>query len=192
MTHGRSEWHLEEEVAENVISTIMSFGSALERLAQTADKLAVEDEENLRDLLLFILNANYQGAATGETFLGNGKTDVLLRWRDKNAFIGECKFWKGPRKFLEAVEQLIGRYTVWRDTRVAIILFIRDTVDITAAIDKARTQLADYPRTMQAISPDEPAKRSDYLVHAAGDQQRVIRLSLLPVIIPRVGSIRSI
>jgi hypothetical protein len=71
----------------------MSFTSALERLAETANKLAGENEETIRDLLLFILNSNYQGAATGETFIGHGKSDVLLRWHDRDAFIGECKYW---------------------------------------------------------------------------------------------------
>ncbi|WP_422750521.1 hypothetical protein [Micromonospora sp. WMMD1219] len=96
---GREEWHLAEQIAEDITGTIMSFTAALERLVRSASKLVGEDEETIRDFLLFILNANYQGAVTGETFLGRGKTDILLRWRDRDAFIGECKFWHGPAKF---------------------------------------------------------------------------------------------
>ena len=40
-----------------------------------------------------------EGQATGETFNAAGKTDILLRIDGKNVFIGECKFWKGPKAF---------------------------------------------------------------------------------------------
>ncbi|PZG12735.1 hypothetical protein C1I95_25225 [Micromonospora craterilacus] len=183
---GTQEWHLAEQIAEDITATIMSFTAALERLVRSASKLLREDEETIRDFLLFILNANYQGAATGETFLGDGKTDILLRWRDRDAFIGECKIWHGPAKFAEAVDQLLG-YTVWRDTRVALILFIRDRVDTSAVINRAGACLAQHPRLLQAITPDEPTRRRDYLLHAGGDQKRVIRLSLLPVVLPQAS-----
>ncbi|WP_344454441.1 hypothetical protein [Actinocorallia aurantiaca] len=185
MAAGQPEWHLQEGIAEQVISTITSFTTALERLVLTADKLASEDEETLRDLLLFILNANFRGQVTGETFTGRGKSDILLRWQDHNAFIGECKFWNGSTKFKETIDQLDG-YTVWRDARVALIIFIRDRANITQAIETARTVLAEHPRTLQPLSPADPARRSDYLMHGSDDRQRVIRLSLLPVVIPRV------
>ena len=48
----------------------MPFNAAMERLTATANKLAGEDEATIRDLLLFILNAHYQGLATGETLAG--------------------------------------------------------------------------------------------------------------------------
>jgi hypothetical protein len=182
---GSPEWHLEETIAEDVIATIMSFTSALERLTVTADKLAGENEETIRDLLLFILNSNYQGAATGETFLGYGKTDVLLRWRDRDAFIGECKYWHGGAKFTLAIEQLLGRYTIWRDTRVALILFIRNASNISEIINKAKDCIINSDRLIQAITPVEPDRRRDYLVRAANDDHRVIRLALIPVVIPR-------
>jgi hypothetical protein len=38
------------------------------------------------------LNSHYEGAATGETFNGTGKTDILVRHGLDNAFIGQCKF----------------------------------------------------------------------------------------------------
>jgi hypothetical protein len=187
LSDGTPEWHLEQEIAEDIIVTIMSFTAALERLVRTADKLAGEDEETIRDLLLFILNANYQGAATGETFVSEGKADILLRWRDRNAFIGECKFWKGPATLDKALDQLLNRYTVWRDTWVALILFLRDVADATAAIDKAGAQIAEHPRLLQAITAVEPTRRRDYLLSSSRDQQRVVRLSLLPVVVPRAS-----
>jgi hypothetical protein len=139
----------------------------------------------IRDLLLFILNSNYQGAATGETFMGYGKTDILLRWRDRDAFIGECKYWGGSAKFTLAIEQLLGRYTIWRDTRVALILFIRNISSISEIIDKANDCILSSDRLIQALTPLEPDRRRDYLLRAANDDQRVIRLALIPVVISR-------
>lgn len=182
---GSPEWHLEETIAEDVIATIMSFTSALERLTVTANKLAGENEETIRDLLLFILNSNYQGAATGETFIGYGKSDILLRWHNRDAFIGECKYWYGSEKFTPAFEQLLGRYTIWRDTRVALILFIRDISNISEIIDKADDCIVKSDRLIQALTPVESDRRRDYLVRAVNDDQRIIRLALIPVVIPR-------
>jgi hypothetical protein len=79
---------------------------------------------------LMLLNANCEGTGGevfvgGETENGAGKTDILVRHQGLNAFIGECKFWDGPSKFGEAIEQLLS-YTVWRDTKAAIISSSRD------------------------------------------------------------------
>ena len=100
----------------------------MERLPITAQKF---DEEGIRDIALFILNANYQGEAAGEVFNGAGKTDIMLNYRDRNAFIGEIKFWPGPERFSDAVDQLLS-YTVWRDTKAALILLIKDVRATTA------------------------------------------------------------
>jgi hypothetical protein len=185
LASGIPDHYLEAKVAEHIVTTIMSFTAALERLNTTADKLAGEDEETIRDLLLFILNSNYQGAATGETFVGHGKTDILLRWRNRGAFIGECKFWTGSKKFTEAISQLLDQYTVWRDTQVALILFIRDIVGISDVIEKASACIVNSGRLIQAITPEEPDRRRDYFVRSANDERRTIRLTLLPVVIPR-------
>jgi hypothetical protein len=189
ISSGVKEWHLEDQIAEHIIDTVISFNTALERLVRTASKLTEEGEPTIRDLLLFILNASYQGAATGETFVGHGKTDILLRWHNRDAFIAECKIWTGGEHFMLALEQLLDRYTIWRDTRVAIVLFIRDIKDIQSIIDKARDCITKHHRTLQPLKAQEPSKRSDFLIHAKTDEQRIIRLSLLPVIIPKQYSV---
>jgi hypothetical protein len=117
--------------------------------------------------------------------MGYGKTDILLRWRDRDAFIGECKYWGGSAKFTLAIEQLLGRYTIWRDTRVALILFIRNISSISEIIDKANDCILSSDRLIQALTPLEPDRRRDYLLRAANDDQRVIRLALIPVVISR-------
>jgi hypothetical protein len=77
------------------------------------------DEEALRQHFLVQLNGQFEGKATGETFNIAGKTDILLREGDRNVFIAECKFWKGPKAFSEAIEQLLGetaRQRSWYST----------------------------------------------------------------------------
>lgn len=83
------------------------------------------DEEALRSHFLVQLNGHYQGQATGETFNYKGKTDILIRSQGRNIFIAECKFWAGPKKLRETIDQLLG-YSSWRDTKTAIVVFNRN------------------------------------------------------------------
>lgn len=182
---GAPEWSLADDMAEGIITTIAGFSSALERLPLTADRLIGEDEETLRDVLLFILNANYGGLVTGETFIGKGKADLLLRWKDRDAFVGECKIWKGPAAFSQAIDQLLDRYTLWRHSRVALIVFIRDTANTTSHIESAHETLLKHSRTQLAHPSPEPMRRRDYTVAASADERRPATLSLLPVVLPR-------
>ena len=93
------------------------------------------DEEALRSHFLVQLNGHYQGQATGETFNYEGKTDILIRSEGRNIFIAECKFWSGPKKLTETIDQLLG-YSSWRDTKTAVVLFNRnrDFSKVLAAI----------------------------------------------------------
>jgi hypothetical protein len=137
----------------------------------------------LRDLALFILNSHWEGAARGEVFNGKGKTDILLPWKDRNAFISECKFWKGPKGFSETIDQLMG-YLVWQDTKAAIILFIRSG-EASEVIEKADECVKQHPSFKSASAAADPMMRRDYVLASATDSQRFIKLALLPVVIPR-------
>lgn len=95
------------------------------------------NEESLRFLLLVPLNGHYEGDATGETFNYEGKTDILVRVEGKNIFIGECKVWRGSKKLSETIDQVL-RYSSWRDTKVAIIVFNRKKI---------------FSRVLEAIPP---------------------------------------
>jgi hypothetical protein len=184
------EWSLAEAVYEQVIKTITGFTRALERRPASASQL-LPDEETLRDWILFLLNANYEapdGSAVfmgGEIVNGKGKTDILARHQDRNAFIGECKFWDGPRKFDEAIAQLLD-YTVWRDAKAAVILFITRR-NSTAAITSAAGRLARHAHCRQAKVPADPSMRRDYVFVSPHDDQRTISLALLPVVVPKIS-----
>ncbi|WP_426561351.1 hypothetical protein ACPPVT_14340 [Angustibacter sp. McL0619] len=183
---GASEYRLAVDIADSLVAQIQAFGKALERSPVTADRVAGADEQSLRDVLLFILNANWSGQATGETFVNRGKSDILLRWRDRDAFIAECKIWDGASKFREGVDQLLDRYVVWRDTRVAMILFIRDTKNVSAAIREAHKVLESHPSTLGCpTSTADVAEPRDFTLNSPNDKRRAIKLTLIAVVIPR-------
>lgn len=177
---GGDEEGLAVEIADALVDLIRSFSTALERTPVTASKLLVEDEESVRDVLLFLLNANWKGTVSAETFLGEGKTDILLRWRNRDAFIGECKIWKGKRAFDAGLDQLLDKYTVWRATRVAMILFIRERADVTSVIEKARETIRSHAR---CIGPSGTTLDA-YLMKAQHDQRKIVTLELISVVLP--------
>jgi hypothetical protein len=139
--------------------------------------------------LIFLLNANYQDDADGEVFIGgetingSGKIDILVRHKGRNAFIGERKFWEGPKKFIDAIDQLLG-YVVWRDTKAALILFITRK-DPIAVIHKADICLCEHGQSRSASKPANPLQRRDYVLASPADTDRLISLALIPVVIPQ-------
>lgn len=183
---GDREWRLDTPIYERMIQTITKFGHALERRPRSAAPL-LHDEETIRDWLMFNLSTNYEAPDGSELFIGgevengNGKTDILVRHRNRNVFIAECKFWHGPQKFDEAIQQLLG-YTTWRDTKAAIILFITNK-NASAAIDSAGARLTAHAACKEAPVPAAPYERRDYRFTHPDDSQRVISLALLPVVI---------
>jgi hypothetical protein len=127
------------------------------------------------------LNSNFEGSARGEVFNGAGKTDILIQHDDRNAFIGECKVWRGEKQFGDAIDQLVG-YTVWRDTKAALILFIRSG-NATEILAKADAKLRAHARFESARTTTDADSRTDYLLHAKDDPARLIRVALLPFVL---------
>ena len=64
--------------------------------------------------MILMLNTHYAGMVHAEAFNSDGKTDILIREEDKNVFIGECKFYDGPKTVTDTLKQIFG-YTTWRD-----------------------------------------------------------------------------
>lgn len=178
---GEPIYALEKSIASTLVHTIRSFGQALERQPVVAQRLRGEDEESIRDVLLFILNANWEGQVTGETFQGEGKTDILLRWENRNAFIGECKIWKGEVHFSKGIDQLLG-YTVWRDTRAALVVFVKKK-DATAILAKARNSVASHALFLHWLQDEDGHDFPDAVLESPHDKQRTIQMSLIPVVL---------
>ena len=124
---------LEEQTYNEILDICANMALVMERSPKAYSKM---DEEAIRTQFLMQLNAQYEGQATGETFNGNGKTDILIRNNNQNIFIGECKFWKGEKAFLETIDQLLG-YVTYRDTKTAILLFVKKN-DFTSIVQKLK------------------------------------------------------
>ena len=111
---------------KDILKIIYEAGKNMEKKPSLYEN---KDEEGLRDQFLFILETRYEGTtATGETFNKRGKTDLLMKHSkdNSNLFIAECKFWHGRSAFHKAISQLFERYLTWRDSKVALIFFVRN------------------------------------------------------------------
>jgi len=113
---------LEEANYQAILGIIQSMALVMERSPSAFQTMG---EENLRQHFLVQLNGHFEGAASGETFNFSGKTDILIRVKERNIFIAECKFWAGEKTLLDTITQLL-RYLSWRDTKAAVLVFNRN------------------------------------------------------------------
>lgn len=112
---------IDEKEYQHILDVMRGMALMMERSPRTFTKLK---EEEIRDHFLLQLNGYYKGNALGETFNGKGKTDILVREKDKNLFIGECKIWQSADGINEAIDQLLS-YLTWRDTKAALVVFVK-------------------------------------------------------------------
>ena len=113
---------LPEQTFVEILDIVDDLGLNIERSVERVRDL---DEESLRDIFLIGINSHYAGLATGETFNRTGKTDILLRYDNKNLFVAECKFWKGQSQYKDAIDQLLDNLTV-RDTQASLLIFSKN------------------------------------------------------------------
>ncbi len=139
------------------------------------------DEEALRSHFLVQLNGHYQGQATGETFNYEGKTDILIRSEGRNIFIAECKFWSGPKKLSETIDQLLG-YSSWRDTKTAVVIFNRnrDFSKVLSAIPEAVRAHPQYKKDL----PGSTETVFRYLFANRDDRNRELYLTVMAFDVP--------
>lgn len=169
---------MDDAIFEAAVDVLRAGGVELERLPETTLALP---EEGRRNLLLVALNSQFEGRAGGEMFNGSGKTDILLRVDGRNVFIAEIKIWHGTKAFTAAIDQLLG-YTVWRDSKAVLILFI-ETKNGTAIIDKAAAAIAEHPRHRKTVAASRPDERRDFIFEGDADPARDIHLTFLPFVV---------
>ncbi|WFF42342.1 hypothetical protein EVC62_12965 [Salinicola endophyticus] len=164
---------------EQAIKIMQDMTLVMER---SPEAFKTMDEEALRQHFLVQLNGQFEGKATGETFNMEGKTDILLREGERNVFIAECKFWKGPKAFREAIDQLLG-YATWRDGKTVILIFNRgtETSTVLAGVDATTKAHANFKRIVDW--PHESGFR--YVFHANSDTNRELILTLLVFHVPK-------
>ena len=120
----------------DILETIKHTASTFERTPGSYKSML---EEDLRNVLLAALNATYKGEATGEAFRNKGKTDICIERQSREAFVAECKIWKGAKEIDSAISQL-DSYLTWRDCKTALIFFVRRK-DFLTILKKAKEVL---------------------------------------------------
>lgn len=169
---------LDAKIYAQILKIIHDVGKQFERLPST---YSGKEEEHLRDHMLLILEPNFEGAATGETFNKSGKTDILLRHEGKNVFIAELKYWHGKKGFLETISQLLG-YLTWRDSKAAVVMFVRNR-DFMAVLETAKDSIAEHENYLGFVNEQEEGWYS-YRFHLNGDKNREVKLAVMLFHIP--------
>lgn len=167
---------------EHILDVLQNMVQVMERSPSAFETM---DEESIRSHFLVQLNGHYEGQATGETFNYEGKTDILVRSEGKNIFIGECKFWSGPKMLTETIDQVLG-YTSWRDTKVAIIVFNRNknfSLVLSSIVETAKAH-TNFKRELRG-STDTTFR---YCFSHKGDKNRELFLTVLAFDVPQSAS----
>lgn len=130
-------WYILDKDYSYIKGVISQECNSFEHSPGACQKL---NEEEIRDMLLRTLNTHFDSMATGETFSKTGKTDIRIQFKNKAAYIAECKIWHGISEFKKAIEQLFS-YTTWKDIKTSLIIFNKDNKDFSSIIDKVKTGL---------------------------------------------------
>lgn len=169
---------LSMEHYEHILRVIQNMAHVMERSPSAFTRM---DEEALRTHFLVQLNGHFEGAATGETFNYSGKTDILIRVDGRNVFIGECKFWGGPKKLTETIDQLLS-YSSWRDTKTAVIIFNKRK-NFTAVVQAIPAVVESHPNFKRHLGrPTETNFR--YVMSHRDDPNRELTLTVLAFDVP--------
>jgi hypothetical protein len=168
---------LEERIFEHILGVIRMQARQMEQSPGTYSGMG---EEARRDTLVATLNTHYEGRAHAEAFNHAGKTDILIRYEGRNLFICECKFWSGPKGFTDTTDQLF-RYAGWRDTKLAIVMFVR-TKGLTGVLENAKATLEAHPQFVAWKEAEETELRAT--MHWTGDRERLADLNVFFVHLP--------
>jgi len=143
---------IQRKSVEAVLELINSQGRQFEITPKVFSELG---EEELRDIILSMLNAVFQGSATGETFVKKGKTDIHLQMNiDGGILSAECKFWGGEKLYCETIDQHFG-YLTWRQNYAIQITFSTKqgfSEVIGKAMDSAKSHSTYFGNSFREIS----------------------------------------
>jgi len=173
------EPHVEMAVYEDILHTIDSMGQVIEL---TPNAFSGMDEESLRFVFLVPLNLQYEGQATGETFNYEGKTDILIKVKGRNAFIAECKIWGGEKLLLDTIDQLL-RYLPWRDTKTAILLFNRNK-NLSSVLKQIPDIVTKHPNCIRHVTSYKRETGFRFIMRQRDDPDREMLLTVLVFDVP--------
>lgn len=175
----KSEPSLPDEDYEHILSVLEKTSAVMERSPQAFEAMG---EEDIRWHFVLQLNGHFEQPATGETFNGSGKTDILLPYEGRNLFTAECKFWKGPKMLLDTLSQMLG-YVTWRDTKTALLIFNRNQ-NHTTVVKKIVEAVSQHPYYKRDLGP-RGETHLRYLFHQPGDANREVHVAILVFNVPR-------
>jgi len=164
---------------EHILSVMENMALVMERSPSAFRSMG---EEDLRQHFLVQLNGHYEGNATGETFNYEGKTDILICSGGKNLFIAECKYWDGPKKLIETIDQLLG-YLSWRDTKAAIVLFNRQK-DFSRVVGSIPGIVKVHPNFKRELR-HRSETNTRYMLRQKADANREMTLSVIAFDVPQ-------
>ncbi len=174
------EYYLSDDDYVEILKLINDIGKNFETKYLSFKDM---DEPQLRDHILLSVDPNFElGSASGETFNKNGKTDICLKYDGSNVFIAECKFWKGEKEYLKAINQLLG-YLTWRDSKAAIIMFVSNK-EITPISENIESFTAAHPNHIGLIDKVGDGW-TNYTFHIEGDKNKKLKLAVLLFHIPK-------
>lgn len=162
----KEEYQLDNNKVTEVIDYLINASTSFETTPRVYSRL---EEEDLRDILLGILNAIFQGDASGETFSKRGKTDIYLKIKKGDILITECKFWSGETIYHTTIDQLF-KYLTWNQNYGIIITFSKnknfsDVIENTKNAARSHKTFQTYDRELSSkyfitthVFPDDKKK----------------------------------
>lgn len=167
---------LQETVYSDIKEVLYNAGQAIERKPSLYQG---KHEEDLRDVFLLFLETRYESTSgVGEAFNKKGKTDILLKYAEdgSNLFVAECKFWRGKKKFLESIDQLLG-YLTHRDSKTALMTFV-DQKELTEVIKTAKQQIQNHANFSKLVTENHDTSIK-YQFTLPGDDKKIIDIETM-------------
>lgn len=125
-------YYISNEDYDLIIQIINRCMIQYERTPETFNDLG---EEDIRNVILGAINANFNFSGSAESFSNKGHTDILVEADNKAAFIAECKLWKGKSYVSAGIDQLLN-YATYKDGKLALLVFNKDNKDFNNVIDE--------------------------------------------------------
>lgn len=167
------------DVYQHILKTIHDLGKAFEKYPSISKE---KGEESLRDQILVHLLPRFELDASSETFNKSGRTDILMRYKNTNIFVAECKIWEGERQYLKGISQLLS-YLTWRDSKTAMIVFVKRK-NFSDILNKVKIITPSHDNYLGFIDEKEESW-INYRFHIIGDRGREAKIAVLLFHIPK-------
>lgn len=141
-------YYISNEDYDLIIQIISRCMIQYERTPNTFTGLG---EEDIRNIIMGAINANFEFDGSAESFSNSGHTDIMILAKNKAAFIAECKLWKGSKYVSDGIDQLLG-YTTYKDGKLALLVFNKDNKDYNSVLSEMNNLIISNDKYIQTIS----------------------------------------